>query len=114
MEAYAERGMEEKYIAQAIGIHPSTLCAKKNEYPELSEAIKRGEANGIAAAAETIMQHIVKKDSLPAAMFYLKCRAGWRENDKPEITLNLPENSVKRTDEELSNRIEEMTEAKDK
>lgn len=41
-EYMARAGMTDEQIAEKMGIHISTLCAWKKEYPEFSEAIKRG------------------------------------------------------------------------
>ena len=41
-EHYARRGLNDEQIAESLGISPASLYKYKNEYPEFSEAIKRG------------------------------------------------------------------------
>ena len=42
----ARMGVTEANIARNVGVAPTTFSAKKQEYPELAEAIKSGHAVG--------------------------------------------------------------------
>lgn len=44
IEGWARDGLTDAQIASNIGIHISTLCDWKNQFPEFSEAIKKGKA----------------------------------------------------------------------
>lgn len=44
VEGWARDGLTDAQIASNIGIHISTLCDWKNQFPEFSEAIKKGKA----------------------------------------------------------------------
>lgn len=80
IERYAAQGMTMEQIAPLIGMHVSTLHEKQNEFPEIHEALKKGQNKGIAFVTNKLMELV--KDKNPAStMFYLKCRAGWKEND---------------------------------
>ena len=77
-ERLAGLGLMDKDIALCLKISPSTFYAKLNEYPELSEALKRGQAEGIKMYSEQLYEH--SKRNLGATIFYLKCKAGWKED----------------------------------
>lgn len=85
VERIASLGLTQEQIAHSLGIALGTLCEKKKQYSEFNEAIKRGQASGIKKMANVVFDNAVKGES-SSAMFYLKCRAGWRE--KQEIDLN--------------------------
>jgi hypothetical protein len=46
-------------------------------------ALRKGEAKAIMKVSSVLMQE-VENGSLPAIIFYLKCRAGWTE-EEPDI-----------------------------
>ena len=77
-EKLAGQGMTQAQIADAMGISISTLMDKKHEYPEFSDAIKRGKAKGIAHVTNKLMAKISGMDTA-SILFYLKCQANWRE-----------------------------------
>lgn len=81
VEKYASLGLKLEQIASCIGIHVATLCKKKNQYDELNEAIKKGKAKAIAAAARTVVEAATIDKNLTAAIFFLKCHGGWREKE---------------------------------
>ncbi len=78
VESLAARGLTQEQIADCIGIHLGTLSAKKSEFDELSEAIKRGKAKGIALVTAELLKN-VKAKNVTAQIFYLKCQAKWKE-----------------------------------
>jgi hypothetical protein len=78
IESLAARGMEEQHIALCLDIHPCTLSKKKAEFEQLSQAIKRGKAKGIANVTAALLKN-VNNGNVTAQIFYLKCQAQWRE-----------------------------------
>lgn len=84
-EKLAGLGLNKKQIAEALGIHYSTLAEKQNEYPEFDEAIKKGKAKGIAHVAGKLMAKVSALDTA-SIIFYLKTQAGWRESQTIEMT----------------------------
>lgn len=42
LEGWARDGLTDEQIAQNIGINPATLYVWKNNYPEISESLKKG------------------------------------------------------------------------
>ena len=97
VEQLAGQGLNQQQIADALGIGVSTLMAKKNEFVEFQEAIKRGKAKGIAHVTSKLMAKVGAMDTT-SILFYLKCQAGWKEvqeldigvggNNKIEIVIN--------------------------
>lgn len=80
VESLAARGMDQQDIALCLGICPQTLSQKKSEFVLLDEAIKRGKAKGIAHVTAQLLKNI-DNSNVTAQIFYLKCKAKWREAD---------------------------------
>jgi hypothetical protein len=78
----AAQGLTHEQIYYSIGISCDTWYTKIEEFPEISEAYKKGKAKGIGFVTNKLMNH-VQKDNLTAAIFYLKCQAGWKEQEAP-------------------------------
>jgi len=85
---YASHGLTEAQIAQSLGIHPSTLRKKKNEYEAFDSAIKAGQAEGIQVVANCLFEAITKKGNVAAAIFYLKNRANWKDGETQIVVQN--------------------------
>lgn len=85
VEALAERGLSQQQIADALGISERTLRSRKQESAEFAEAIKRGQAKGIGHVANKLMES-VNAGNVTAAIFYLKAKAGWRDQPAEEFT----------------------------
>lgn len=83
VERLASIGLTMEQIAHNLGIATSTLYVRKNESPEFSEAIKRGQAKGIEAVANKVFENAMA-GNVPSALFYLKARAGWRDTPLPD------------------------------
>lgn len=81
VESLASQGLSNEEIAGCLGISRSTLYAKMGEFPDFSDAIKKGKALGIATATAALMDRI-KEGNIAATIFFLKCKAGWRENSQ--------------------------------
>lgn len=84
VEALAARGMDKKDIAACIGMSPMTLFRRQLDDPKFSEAMDRGIAAGIAAVTAQLLKQI-SLGNMTGIIFYLKCRAGWKETS---IVLN--------------------------
>lgn len=78
VEALAARGLTEEQIAHSLGVCYDTLNERKKELSEFAEAIKRGKNKGIAAVANKLYDN-AQVGNVSAQIFYLKCRAGWKE-----------------------------------
>lgn len=85
IESLASSGLTKQQIADALGICYDTLNEKSKEYSQFSGALKRGEAKGIANVAQNLIKN-VENGNVTAQIFYLKCKAGWKETSVNEIT----------------------------
>lgn len=83
-ETMAAQGLTLEQIANVLGMHVGTLCAKKNDYPELDEAIKRGKDKGIATIANALFKKAKNGDNT-AMIFFLKARGGWSEKTESVV-----------------------------
>ena len=114
LRGWKRAGLTDEEIADKIGIRRETLYDWKNKYPDISNALKKGKQlcdfeaeealqnqfSGFYVEEETTeinevdgvqRKHIkrVKKwvpANTTAIIFYLKCRGGWKEADKDQIT----------------------------
>ncbi len=82
----AARGLTQEQIAACLGIGEKTLYEKKHQYPLFAQAIKDGSAKGISIVTNKLFENVLS-GNLGAQIFYLKCRANWREVNVQEITI---------------------------
>lgn len=81
VKAMAAYGVPQHDIATVIGISAPTL--RKHFWHEL----ETGGIEANAKVAQTLFRKAIEgnsKESVTAAIFWLKCRAGWREADRRE------------------------------
>jgi len=88
VESLASRGLTMEQIADCLGIGLSTLYEKKNEYVDFAEAIKRGQAKGISIVANSLYES-AKNGNTTAQIFYMKCRAQWKETTVTEANVTV-------------------------
>jgi len=84
-ESLSAQGLTMNQIANVLGMGEATLYEKQNEYPEFSEAIKRGRDKGVATITNALFQKAKDGDNT-AMIFYLKNRAGWKDKLETEHT----------------------------
>lgn len=97
-EKLSSLGLTLEQIRDYFGISNGMWISRKKEYPELGLALKRGRSKRIAKVSGRLMEQI-DAGNVPAMIFYLKTRAGWRDeslhqdNDNDEndtkITINV-------------------------
>jgi hypothetical protein len=82
VEALAGYGVPEAEIGEVIGVDPKTL--RKHYRPEL----RQGHTKANAKVAESLYRKATGEgpQSVTAAIFWLKTRAGWREPITHEIS----------------------------
>ena len=83
VENLASQGLTVDQIALVLGVSHWTIYERQNEFPEFSDAIKRGRGKGIANVTNALYQKATVDRDNTAIIFYLKNRAGWV--DKQEI-----------------------------
>lgn len=85
VEELAARGLTLEKIAYCLDIDPATLYRRKKVLPVLQDAIKRGQAQGERFATDKLFDALA--DGKPWAIcFFLKCKGGWRETQKLDLT----------------------------
>lgn len=80
IEDLAALGLTEQQIADSLGISRSTLSRRKADNETFDTALRKGRAKAITKVSNALMNEI-EKGSLRAIIFYLKCRAGWKEEE---------------------------------
>lgn len=107
LRGWRRAGLTDEQVAKKIGVNVSTIYDWKNKYAEISDALKKGKEVCDFEAEEALVsmfkghyvedsvteinevdgkqkKHIRKtkhwvEPNVTAIIFYLKCRAGWRE-----------------------------------
>jgi len=74
----AARGLTQEQIAAALGISAGTLRNRKAESDEFAEAIKKGQAQGIAEVSNALWDNAMS-GNVTAQIFFLKARAKWKD-----------------------------------
>jgi len=84
VEELAAQGLPKYQIAHVLGIHYDTLNEKTKEYPEFSDAIERGKAQGIETITNALF-HKAQTGDTSAIKYYLNNRSDdWSETQKHE------------------------------
>lgn len=78
IETLASQGLNQEQIMHCIGVGVSTYHDKKDQYPQLVEALKRGKSKGLAYVTDALLKN-VNLGNVTAQIFYLKCQGGWKE-----------------------------------
>lgn len=89
VERLASQGLTQQQIADALGVSDQTILNRKADSLDFLEAIKRGQAKGIDTVTNALYEQAVNDGSVPAAIFYLKNRAGWKDKSDHEINANI-------------------------
>ena len=95
IEDLAAKGLTLEQIAAALSIDVRTLYNHRKKFREVGEAINRGAANGIATIANKLFE-AAKNGNVTAQIFYLKARAGWRDQG-PIVEVNNQQQNVRVT-----------------
>ena len=83
LEGWARDGLTNEQIAHNVGINPDTLYRWKNDFPEISEALKKGK-DVVDFEVENALLEECKKGNVTAQIFWLKNRRSDKWRDKPE------------------------------
>ena len=87
VENLAAQGLTVDQIALVLGIHKATLFDKQNEYPDFSDAKKRGRGKGIENVTNALYEKATVDKDNTAMIFYLKNRAGWVDKQEVQSTV---------------------------
>ena len=86
VENLSAQGLTVEQISLVLGINKSTMFDKQNEYPDFSDALKRGRGKGVANVTNALYTKAVDGDNT-AMIFYLKNRAGWVDKQEVQSTV---------------------------
>ena len=87
VENLAAQGLTVDQIALVLGVSHWTIYERQNEYPEFSDAIKRGRGKGIANVTNALYEKATVDKDNTAMIFYLKNRAGWVDKQEVQSTV---------------------------
>lgn len=96
VESLASKGCSEISIARGLGVSGPTWQRWRDEYPELLEAWHKGRATEHDALVGALFESATKQKNVTAAIFLLKARHGYRENqditvqNKVSVTFEVP------------------------
>jgi hypothetical protein len=87
----AAKGVHRRSISKALGVSHDTFLRWQDDHPEIYEALHAGLAEEHDALVRFLFDQ-AKKGNTTAAIFLLKTRHGYRENEpldqRPNVTIN--------------------------
>ena len=84
VEQLATRGLSQKQVCHALGFSETWWHAKKQEFSELGEFYKKGQAKGLAEVSNALYEQALS-GSTGAACFFLKNRDPDRWSDVKSV-----------------------------
>ena len=99
VEQLATRGLSQKHVCHALGFSETWWHAKKQEFSELGEFYKKGQAKGLAEVSNALYEQALS-GSTGAVCFFLKNRDPDRWSDVKSVNA-LQINVGKMTDTQL-------------
>lgn len=75
VEALASVGTPQKMIAKVVGISQTTLCKYYQDVLDCAQAMKNYQV------ANCLFLNATEKMNVTAQLFWLKCRANWKEQE---------------------------------
>lgn len=84
IEAYASAGLSESQMAALLDMSRSTLDERAKKDDRVHRAIERGRSKAIFNVAKSAYAQAISGKTPAMTMFYLKCRAGWKETQVVE------------------------------
>ena len=90
IEHKAGLGLTQEQIAHLLDITPETLSRKKQDHPEIGQAIARGRAKTVGALSRSLLES-GHQGSVQAQIFALKNLSpeSWSERQQPLVNVNL-------------------------
>lgn len=85
IEDAASRGLTNQEIAAYLNIGSSTFYSYRNSEPAFAQAVEKGRAKANYQVANKLIKKAIAGDTI-AGIFYLKCRAGWKEQSEVKHT----------------------------
>jgi len=92
IQELAARGVSERSIAAACGVHDNTVFLRiRREQPEVQAALDRGRAVEHDKLVGVLFDAATKDGNIVAAMFLLKARHGYKEGEQQtqQVSVNI-------------------------
>ena len=103
-----ELGCSDKEAAGVAGIHASTLCAWKKQYPDLLTRIESAEAKGVKKRLDTISQAAENNPKWAAWILEHRWPERWARANRGSVELHVGQGAnIAVVDHELCSRINE-------
>ncbi len=93
---FGSRGVREEDMAFFFDMSPRTFYRYCKYDPRILAEYKKGQMTANAVVAESLFRLATEKENVVAQIFWLKCRARWKENN--EIKLTFTQNSYGHND----------------
>jgi len=81
----AAAGLNNDQMSAILGVSTSTFDDRMAERPDIKQAVAEGRAKAIFNVAVSAYAQAISGKVPAMTMFYLKCRAGWKETQVTEI-----------------------------
>jgi len=92
VQEMSARGCLQRSISKALGVSYEVWQRWREEYPELQDALDQGRAVEHDILVNVLMKAATEQRNVTAAIFLLKTRHGYRENENlaegPKIQIN--------------------------
>lgn len=85
IEQLASRGLTNEQIYNYLGLSKDTFYQRMVENPEIRATLEKGRAKGIANISNALFNQ-ASNGNTTAMIFYLKCKAGWKETIISEVS----------------------------
>lgn len=86
LEQMAAVGLTLQQMAAILGMSHDVLEQRAKEDPNIKSSIEKGRSKAIFQVGKSAYQQAVSGKVPAMTMFYLKCRARWKETSEVEIT----------------------------
>lgn len=95
IKAMAAQGMSRQQIGSYYGVTGQWIGKLVKKHPELEKAFNAGLAIGINRASNKLME-LIDAGNVVAILFYLKCQAGWMEQQYRHVKEKPDESNIPR------------------
>jgi hypothetical protein len=85
IEELARAGLSVAQIAGSLRVSETTLRNRLRDKKAFQLALEKGRADSVEKVSNKLFESAMS-GNVTAQIFFLKCRAGWKETDKHELT----------------------------
>lgn len=85
IEELARAGLSVAQVAGSLRVSETTLRNRLRDKKAFQLALEKGRADSVEKVSNKLFESAMS-GNVTAQIFFLKCRAGWKETDKHELT----------------------------